>query len=946
MLKDILKDLSFQRLATSVILILSGLVILLTTCVTPSIKVTREQNQGDVFFNRHNYTEAIKHYLLMLDESKKLGIYRNPSMESDVHRKIANCYEMMGKYEPALSHVQSAIVLDSIYNNQMNRIADYRHEGKIYVYLGFSRKGINSLEKSLALSEGKDQSIKNVNRLTIADTYLAIGQLYATMGRSGISLNYIDKALTLFLQGNDPKGEMESYLALGNIHSDLGDFISARKFAEQSMKKALELNMGTSRHNQLLASIASETGEYENALRFQEKALKEARDYGIMGQVIWTTIGLGDIYSKLGDLSKAGKYYNEARMEKDTLAMKTGSLEASLNLRLGEVMSANQYFSSQGSVTGEAISSLRIAELFIQKNDSDSAIIFLDQSENKFMESHNKQGVSNVRLLKGRIFVDEEKPDMAYALLDSASKAFDFPETVWQAWYHLGRMYEMLNDDLNAIASYRNSISVIEKIRGNLTIDEFKSIYFNNKREVFDRLIKLLIKTEKPVEAFRISEQARARAFYDILANKKIDYKGSLPGDLMSIEQEKRIEIQQLYKLLQKEDAVFYSDDRSRKTGIDQLRDALANSQSEYEDILQRIKLYNPAYAEMVSVDPVNPGDLQKVLEPGTAILTYWISGNELICWIITQSEITSRSVNINRDTLSLMVAGARRSIKSNFPEETKAGLSSLYSILISPVENKLVNINNLVIIPNGSLHFVPFQALMNDKEEYLIQKFYLIYAPSASVYMVCNSREIHPGARFMGIALSDVMLENRAGLPGTEDEVKNILPLFTENISAFGKQSTETFVKNNADGYDFIHFATHGTYDYEQPLYSHLLFPSSEQDDGRFNVFEVFEMKINAKLVTLSACETGLGNINQGDELVGLSRAFLFAGSSSVIVSLWAVADYPTSLLMVNFYRYLKDHNLLEALTLAQRDVIKIYPQPLYWSPFILIGNGHVTAK
>jgi CHAT domain-containing protein len=104
--------------------------------------------------------------------------------------------------------------------------------------------------------------------------------------------------------------------------------------------------------------------------------------------------------------------------------------------------------------------------------------------------------------------------------------------------------------------------------------------------------------------------------------------------------------------------------------------------------------------------------------------------------------------------------------------------------------------------------------------------------------------------------------------------------------------------------------------------------------------------MNINAKLVTLSACETGLGNISQGDELTGLSRAFLFAGSSSVIVSLWSVADYPTALLMSNFYRYLKDYSMQEALTLAQRDVIKLYPQPVYWAPFILIGNGNVSGN
>ena len=130
---------------------------LFSTCMTPSILVTREQNQGDVLFNQHKYSEAISHYRMMLVASRKLGIYRNLSMESEVSRKIANGYEMSGGYEDAMINVHQAMVLDSLDNNLLNRIEDYRHEGKIYIYMGSFFNGITSLEKSLALSEGMDQ---------------------------------------------------------------------------------------------------------------------------------------------------------------------------------------------------------------------------------------------------------------------------------------------------------------------------------------------------------------------------------------------------------------------------------------------------------------------------------------------------------------------------------------------------------------------------------------------------------------------------------------------------------------------------------------------------------------------------------------------------------------------------------------------------------------------
>jgi CHAT domain-containing protein/Tfp pilus assembly protein PilF len=920
--------------------------LMLTACMTPSILVTREQNRGDNSFNGHQYNEAIAHYTQMLTSSKKLGIYRNFAMEAEVYRKIANCYTMIGRYEEALDNINQATLLDSLNQNLLGRMEDYRDEGQIYVYMGSFYSGMTSLEKSLAMSEKLEQSIKNVNRLSSADTYLALSQIYAAMGRSADALPLSEKALSIFRSANDARGEMESLLNIGTIYSYQGDINPARQFTENSLKIARENKMGMARHYQLLASVSSSMGEYENALRYQEKALDEANRYGIAAQVIWSTIGMGDIYRELGDIDHAEKYFNAAKEGKDTLSMTSGSLEASLELRLGDFSGANKYFSSEGSLNGLAISALRMAELMIGKEERDSAVMLLNQAGNAFRLTDNIQGLSNVQILLAKVYIDAGNPLRAGTLLDSALKATEFPETIWQAWFQKGRMYEVLKRTDNAIQSYRNAISVIERIRGNLTIDEFKSTFFDSKREVYDRLIHMLLRENNLVDAFQVSEQARARAFYDILANKKIDFRGSVPGDLISKEQEKRLEMQQLYKLLQRGEKEATDTAGSGGDEIKRIRESLAGVQAEYEDILRMLKLNNPAYADMVSAKPVLLPDLQSHLDTRTAVMAYWISDNELVYWLITHSGIAGGTVKINNNDLSGIIKDTRSAIRSNEPENTTAGLSRLYRLLFEPVENQMENISNLVVIPNGALHFLPFQALIDNQGEYLVQKYNIVYSPSAGIYIICNDRLVRRGMRFMGMALSDVTVDNKTGLPGTDDELRKILPLFPDNISSFGMQSTETFAKKNAGDYNFIHFATHGSYNYKQPLYSYLLFPPSQEDDGRLNVYEVLEMNLNAKLVTLSACETGLGNLTRGDEITGLSRAFLFAGSSSVLVSLWSVADYSTSMLMTKFYGYLKDHTLQEALTLAQRDVIKVYPQPLYWSPFILIGNGNISGN
>jgi CHAT domain-containing protein len=836
--------------------------------------------------------------------------------------------------------------LDSADNSLTGRIRDYRHEGKIFIYMGSYQKGIASVEKSLALSERMEQSLKSVNRLTIADNYLVLGQLYSVMGRLEKALDYSNKALSLFRQAGDRRGEMESFLTLGGVYSDLGDLVAAQILTEQSINIADNLKMGTARHYQILSAINSSLGKYEDAIRCQEKALLDAGKFRILGQIIWANIGMGDIYRDLGDINNAERYYNLARQIKDTASVKTGSLQASLDLRSGDIARAGEYYLLEGSQTGTAISSLRLSEMLIRKGNPDSALMLLVQAERMFRVSGNMQGTANVQLLKGEVMVGKGENARAIKLLDSARMATDFPETVWQAWYHLGRMYENLSQDEKALESYRNSIAVIEKIRGDLTIDEFRSIYLDNKRQVYDRLINLLLKSDQPVEAFRVSEQARARAFYDILSSRKINFRGSTSGDLIALEQEKRIEIQKLYKLLQKGTGANDNGGTEGSFDLKQIRNTLSEVKKEYDELIKKLKEDNPSYAEIVNAEPVKPAEIQSRIDPGTAVVEYWISDQKVNIWMITQSDIVTRSVAVIDDDLNSLIERTRRYIESNASEETFESLSELYRILIAPVEKELSLLKNIIIIPNQSLHFLPFQALINEKGEYLVQNLNIAYAPSASVFIICNDRFVKTGSRFMGMALSDVSVGNNAGLPGTGDELKKILPLFPDNISAFGLQCTETFARKNSVGSSFLHFATHGSYNYKQPLYSFLLFPPDEGDDGRLNVYEVFEMNLNAKLVTLSACETGLGNITQGDELTGLSRAFLFAGSSSVIVSLWSVADYPTAMLMMNFYTYLKDHPMQEALTLAQRDVIKQYPQPVYWAPFVLIGNGNITSQ
>jgi CHAT domain-containing protein len=255
-----------------------------------------------------------------------------------------------------------------------------------------------------------------------------------------------------------------------------------------------------------------------------------------------------------------------------------------------------------------------------------------------------------------------------------------------------------------------------------------------------------------------------------------------------------------------------------------------------------------------------------------------------------------------------------------------------------------------------------------------LIEQYVVSYAPSAAVFYYCSNKQTAVGSNFLGLALGDVAIGNFSGLPGTELEVSQLAALYPDMISKSEAEFSETYLKGHAKDQNYIHMATHGVLNKEQPLYSYLLMTSTEQDDGRLTVDEIFSMELQTKFVTLSACETALGEISEGDDLVGLSRAFIYAGSPGVIVSLWKVDDATTAWLMTRFHQYIHaGYNTAESLTYAQRDIIqrnfspsrsrglknielavpieevtinrnnKTSRDPYYWAPFVVIGNGFI---
>jgi CHAT domain-containing protein len=257
--------------------------------------------------------------------------------------------------------------------------------------------------------------------------------------------------------------------------------------------------------------------------------------------------------------------------------------------------------------------------------------------------------------------------------------------------------------------------------------------------------------------------------------------------------------------------------------------------------------------------------------------------------------------------------------------------LEALYAELLAPLAGEIAG-RRLVVVPHGLLHYVPFHALRRADGRYVIEDNEVSYAPSATVYRLCAQRPGRPPrpASLLAVGLSDALA------PHIGEELASITRCFPESVRLEGERASKAAFLDHAPRSRFLHLATHGFFRQDNPMFS-----SVRLADGPLNFYDVFDLALDAELVTLSACNTGLNRLSPGDELSGLMRGFLYAGAPSLMVSLWAVNDRSTSELMHGFYRHMSGGaTKRRALQLAQLETLARYGHPYYWAPFILMGK------
>jgi CHAT domain-containing protein len=520
------------------------------------------------------------------------------------------------------------------------------------------------------------------------------------------------------------------------------------------------------------------------------------------------------------------------------------------------------------------------------------------------------------------------------------------PDVQWKAYDWLGRIAETEGDDQKAFECYAKTISIIESIREKFRDPGLKAQFMKEKADVYERMIQLLYKMQRTPEALHYLERAKARIMLDMLAEKTLSSRNKGENELLNQEQALRKQIEQISMRQERIALEEISGNQELKQPVSDLE----RLQSQHRAILEKIERLNSELASLVSINPLKASEIQGLLDPDTALLAYFLGQEANFVFMATREKVLAKPLGTDRLKLFQKIRefrakaveeNTRHSLMMRTYEEP---LSELYEMLIQPIEREISEKKHLVIVPHEMLHYLPFQALLSKEGKYLIESFHISYLPSATVlkYARAKNHRNRVDLFAVGNPVTDL-----PPLPGAEREAQEVSALFEKKLLLMGRQATKTSMESQSPKYDLLHLSTHGEMIEPNPLRSNLRFTPSKNNDGKLTVSEIFDMEIKANLVTLSACETALvrsegGDFPQGDDLVGLSRAFIHAGAPSVVASLWKVSDESTVELMRVFYRNLKNMSKSEALQRAQLDLMKssFRFHPYFWAPFILLGD------
>jgi CHAT domain-containing protein/Tfp pilus assembly protein PilF len=913
--------------------------------------------------------------------------------------EIGAIHRGLGDSETALTLYERALALALKTGDRRGEALTQQNLGVARYQLGEYQPALQDLGESVRLWEALDDS----NELALASYGLGVVQF--ADGNPEAALASLNRALELRRKDGNFDTQASILTAMANIYRDLGDGDKAMEIN----REALEISRSI--HDRGAEAIALQNvggiylrrGELQQALELFTSSLEVQRQIGNLGAEAWAFSSLGATTLALGESDRALGFYEQAL----DIQTRMGSAWQAYTLRdigwvydrKGQPGKALEYYTQALDLSrkfedrrNEAFCLHGVGQARIALGAARDAIPVLEQAIAVYREIGQASGEVNGLLELGRarqVLGDRERAAELFreALELSRRHKILLQEAVAQS--AIARLESERENLPEAAASIEASLRIIESIRPKVASQRQRVSFFASRREYYDFYIDLQMRmhAQDPggghlQAALAASERARARALLDLLAEGRIDVRKGISSELKSRESETVSRVSFLQSRLL-EDVTQGGRNASR------IEAELDKAEDERDRIEGQIRNEHPRYAAVSNPSPLEPGSIQELLDERTAFLEYTVGKDASYLFVVTRDQMEGYRLPPAGE-LADLVETVREALKE--PGRRQYGryvdaAHRLYEALLDPARAMLRDRSRLIISPDGPLLLLSFEALLTAPAggssfadlPYLIREKSVTYVPSASVFAELGSAGAPaPSGPGLFVGFGDPLYEANPAtlaapaadptmawgfqtdgltsprrLPESRSEVEGIASLFppgTARLYLDGDASEKNVRENPLlKQARWIHFAVHGFLNEERPEYSGLLL--AREDDPAYNgllqVYEIFNLELTADLVVLSACDTALGKNVSGEGLLGVSRALLYAGAASVVVSLWQVSDASTSDLMVRFYRHLSEgREKAEALRLSKLELIREgKAHPYHWAAFTLIGQPGPTV-
>jgi CHAT domain-containing protein len=876
-------------------------------------------SKGNEFVSKGSYLEAENSYLESIGLWNRVDVY--DEYKAYPYYSLAIVYRKMGNYSKCIENYNEAekILLKARKEYKYLLGAIYSNMGNFFIFYGDFLRALTYFDKSIAILEKLEERNETVFSVAIygkAQTYYYQKKYQLAIE---ISENYLKENISTY------RIQFEKLVGLSLLY----------------------------------------LGEYDQAIFQLEKTLKGLKnEQESFGEALLIT---ANAYLKIGKIQKANDYLKksfpiikEYKSESDSWNIFYYELLGQLYMAKANVAVT---ISQKQDLLGEALKTFDKG-LLLNSNSKNGAIPYLDGNKVEFITpTQVKDIIVNRAKVLGIIAENYEKEGE----VQLSKQFFDLSLNTWEATVHF------LNDFKASFLEEESKLSL-----GETQVNVY-SEGFSTARKLYDATG---IKSYLDKMLF-FSESGKSSTFLASLNALKAENFGGIPDSLLRSERELNMQLTTLKQMIFNEKNSPGSDSSLLKGW----ENNQFNLQKQHDELMFRFERDYPNYYNFkYKQNTVSIPEIQSKLKGGQALIEYFVEEPEsksdsgtINTLLFTASSYSIHSIKVGYNYVTnlqkLLNLLSNRNVGETGLADFKEFINSsfyLYSVLIEPLKLE-ESISSLIIIPDGKLAYLPYDVLISSKTDtsrisfstpdYLVKRFNMVYSYSATLHFDYFKNKKHNNGNILAFApeyldTKDLDLNKSAyrrgqlsrdilrPLPGAREEAINISKYHNSKVY-IGKEATETTFKRQVEQYDILHLAMHTIMNDSIPMFSKLVFSSSNDsvDDGYLNTQEIYNLKLNARLAVLSACNTGSGQMRTGEGVMSMARAFLYAGCPSIVMTLWEVEDKSSANLMLNFYRYLfKGYSKPEALQKAKLEHLKnadpLKAHPYYWMGYIVVGD------